>query len=311
MKKVILTLIAVVLSAGIMSAQDMAQATETYNSGATALSDGNKAAALEHFMDALKQAAACGEEGAEIVANCKGIIPTIQLSLAKELIKEANYDAAIAKLGEASAIAAEYEADDVIAEAAELLPQVKMQKANTLYNAKDYAAAAEAYKDILAADAENGNAALRLAMALNGAGDTEGAIAAFEQAAGLGQEANAHKQLANIYLKDAAAQLKAKNYAKAIDAAVKVNQYAENAQAYLVAGQASQQLKKNNDAIEYFEKYLELSPSAKNANAIIFTVAALYQGAGNKAKALENYNKVLSDAQYGTSAKQQIEALSK
>ena len=311
MKKIILTLIAVVLSAGIMSAQDMAQATETYNSGATALSDGNKAAALEHFMNALKQAAACGEEGEEIVANCKGIIPTIQLSLAKDLIKDANYDAAIAKLAEATGVATEYGADDVIAEAAELLPQVKMQKANTLYNAKDFAAAAEAYKEVLAGDAENGNAALRLAMALNGAGDTDAAIAAFEKAATLGQEANANKQLANIFLKDAAAQLKAKNYTAALEAAVKVNEYSENAQAYLVAGQASQQLKKNNDAIEYFEKYLELSPSAKNANAITFTVAALYQGLGNKAKALENYNKVASDAQYGASAKQQIEALNK
>jgi len=311
MKKIILTLIAVVFSAGIMSAQDMAQATETYNSGAAALSSDDKAAALEHFTNALQQAIACGEEGEEIVANCKDIIPTIQLSIAKDLIRDADYDAAVAKLADASKAAAEYGADAVIAEVEELLPQVKMQKANTLYNAKDFAGAAAAYKEILATDATNGNAALRLALALNGAGDTAGAIAAFEQAAANGQEANAHKQLANIYLKDAAAQLKAKDYAAALEAANKVSEYAENAQAYLVAGQASQQLKKNNDAIGYFEKYLELSPSAKNANAIIFTVAALYQGAGNKAKALENYNKVAGDAQYGASAKQQIDALSK
>ena len=47
MKKIILTLAAVVLSAGVMSAQDLAAATEVYNSGATALAAGNKADAVK------------------------------------------------------------------------------------------------------------------------------------------------------------------------------------------------------------------------------------------------------------------------
>ena len=54
-----------------------------------------------------------------------------------------------------------------------------------------------------------------------------------------------------------------------------------------------------------------IASGAKNANAIIFTVGALYQGAGNKAKAIENYKKVLSDPQFGANAKQMIDALSK
>ena len=65
------------------------------------------------------------------------------------------------------------------------------------------------------------------------------------------------------------------------------------------------------DAINYFEKYLEAAPTAKNANAITFTVAALYQTAGNKAKALENYKKVLTDPQFGANAKQMVDALNK
>ena len=44
---------------------------------------------------------------------------------------------------------------------------------------------------------------------------------------------------------------------------------------------------------------------------IYFTLGALYQKAGNKAKALENYRKAADDPQYGAKAKQQIEALSK
>ena len=311
MKKIIIALASFVLFAGVASAQDMAQATETYNSGATALSDGDKTKALELFLQALKEGEACGEDGAELVGNCKNIIPTIKLSIAKDYIKSSEYDTAIASLAEAIQAGKDYGSDEVIAEAEELVPQVKMQKANDLYQAKNFAEAAAAYKEVLEAEPTNGNAALRMGMALNQSGDKEGAVAAFETAAANGQEANANKQIGNIYLKEAASLLKAKKYAEAAEKAVKTTEYVDNAQAYLVAGQANQNLKKNKEAIEFFKTYLEKSPSAKNASAITFTVAALYQQLGDKTNALEYFEKVASDPQFGTQAKQQIEALKK
>ncbi len=311
MKKIVIVLASLVLFAGIASAQDMAQATETYNSGAAALSDGEKAKALELFLQALKEGEACGEDGAELVGNCKNIIPTIKLSIAKDYIKESQFDTAISALAEAVEAGKEYGSEETVAEAEELIPQVKMQKATDLLQAKDFAGAAAAYKEVLEAEPTNGNAALRLGMALNQAGDKEGAIAAFETAAANGQEANANKQIGNIYLKQGASLLKAKKYAEAAENAVKATEYADNAQAYLVAGQAYQNLKKNNEAINYFKKYLEASPNAKNAGAITFTVAALYQQNGDKTNALEYFNKVASDPQFGAQAKQQIEALKK
>jgi tetratricopeptide (TPR) repeat protein len=119
----------------------------------------------------------------------------------------------------------------------------------------------------------------------------------------------ANKQISNLYLKKAAAALKGAKYADAVAAATKATEFGDNAQAFLVAGQASQKLGKNNDAIKHFEKYLEAAPKAKNANAIAFTVAALYQKAGNKAKAAEFYKKVVGDPQLGAQAKQQLDAL--
>lgn len=275
MKKVILTLIAVVLTAGFASAQDLATATETYNSGAAALSNGEKASALEFFQQALTQAEACGEEGADVIANCKGIIPTLHLSIAKDLIKASDFDAALAKLAEAGKVAEEYEAADVLADAAELVPQVKMSKATKLYSEKSFADAAAIYKEVLDADATNGMAALRLGMALNGAGDTAGSIAAYEQALANGQEANAKKQLATIYLKDASAQLKAKKYAEAITAALKSNEYNESGNAYKIAGTAANSLANKEDAAKYLSKYLELSPNAADAAQIKAAVEAL------------------------------------
>ena len=311
MKKLVLTLAAVILSAGLMSAQDMAQATETAQNANEALVAKDYAKALAGFKEALTLAEACGEEGAELVGTCKGVIPSIVLSIAKNEIKEAKYDEGLATLADAIKAATDYASDDVLEQANTLIPQVKKQKATALYNAKDYAAAVEAFKAVLEDDATDGASALRLAMALNNTGDKDGAIAAFEQAAANGQEANANKQLANIYLKDGQALLKENKFKEAIAACEKSNEYVESANAYKLAASAATKIKDNAKAIGFYEKYLEVSPDAKDANAISFTVAALYQQANNKAKAIEFYEKVAGDAQYGAQAKQQLEALKK
>ena len=311
MKKIILTLAAVVLSAGLISAQDMSQATETAKNANEALVAKDYAKALEGFKEALTQAQACGEEGEELVGTCKTVIPSIVLSIAKNEIKESKYDEGIAKLEEAIKVAEEYENDDVIGEAAGLIPQVKKQKATALFNDKDYAAAAEAFKAILDADPEDGASALRLAVALTNTGDKEGSIAAFKQAAEHGQAATANKQLANIYLKDAQALLKEKKFKEAIAACEESNTFSESANAYKLAASAASQLKDNAKAIGFYEKYLAVDPSAKDANGIITTLAVLYQQSGNKAKAIEYYTKVQNDPQYGATAKQQLEALKK
>ena len=308
MKKLIATLATVVVALGSAFAQDLAAVTELYNAGAEAIST-DKGSALKSFEEALKLAEALGEEGQDIVANCKNIIPNLKLSLAKDLVKASKFDEAVAALLDVEKVAEAYEAYDVLNEATTLIPQIKMSKANNLYKAKDFDAAAAAFKEILDGDPTNGNAAFYMGAALVGAGKNDEAKAAFEQAAANGQEANAHKQLGNIYLKEAAAALKAKKYADAVSAAAKVNDYTENAQAWQIAGQASQLAGKNNDAIKYFEKYLEAAPTADNAGAIAYTVGALYQQAKNNAKAKEFYTKVSSDPKYGAEAKKMLDAL--
>ena len=308
MKKLIATIAAFTVALGAAFAQDLAAVTEVYNAGAEAVST-DKAAALKSFEEALKLAEALGDEGQEIVANCKNIIPNIRMSLAKDLVKESKFDEAVAALQEVEKVAEAYEVFDVADEAKTLVPQVKMSHAGNLLNAKDYDGAAAIYKEVLDADPANGNAALRLGVALNGAGKLEEAKAAFETAAANGQEATANKQIGNIYLKEAAAALKEKKYADAVAAAAKVNDYTENAQAWQIAGQASQAAGKNSDAIKYFEKYLEAAPTASNAGAIAFTVGALYQGAKNNAKAKEFYTKAAGDPKYGAEAKKMLDAL--
>ena len=309
MKKLFITVAALLIGASSVFAQDLASVTETYNNGANALAADNKADALFYFQAALEEATALGDEGAEIADKCKTYIPEIQFLLAKALVNNQDYDNAVAELNKTIDLAKKYGANETAESASDLIPQVLMQKANSLLNAKDYAGAVEGYKAVLAADPSNGVAALRMGAALNSSGDKEGAIEAFKVAIANGQEKAAVKQISNIYLKNAAAALKAKKYADAVDEALKVNEYGDNAKAYQIAAQASQSLKKTDDAIKYFEKYLELSPNAGNFTQVAYTVGALYQQKGNKAKAVEFYQKAITDPQFGAEAQKQINAL--
>ena len=315
MKKLILVLATALLSAGIMSAQDLAQATEMYNNGANALTTGDKKSALEYFQKAYEMGKAIGDEAEELVKNCKQAIPTVMLSMAKELSNNKEYDNALERLQAAITVAKDFAVSEVEEEATSLLPQIELMKdmdaANDAFNAKDLAGAAALYNKVLEADPSNGPASIRLVQCLANAGKIDEAKAALATAEANGQGENAKKVIGGALLKVAASDLKEKKFAEALANAVQVNDYMENAQAFLVAGQASQPLKKNADAIKYFEQYLAAAPTAKNANAITFTVGALYQGAGNKVKALENYKKVVNDPKLGVQAKQMIDALSK
>ena len=309
MKKIFLLFTAAVMTAGVVFAQDINQATENYNNGAMELQMGNKESALNYFQTALTMAEALGEEGTDIATNCKNTIPAIMASIAKDLIKAENFDGAIAQLNKAIEAADLYGAADVAEEAKELIPQVVMSKANDLLNAKNYDGAVAAYKEVLAGDPANGMAALRLGMALGAQGKMDEAEAAYLQAAENGQEKNAYKQLSTAYVKMAQAASKAKKFQQAYDYAVKSNGYLENANAYRFAASAAQQLGKNDDCIANYEKYLELKPNAKDAGGVKYTIAALYQQAGNKEKAKEFYQKIVNDPQYGPTAQEQLKTL--
>ena len=309
MKKIFVSLAALFAAAAMMSAQSMADATETAKLANESLSAGEYQTALEGFKEALKMAEACGEDGLELVATCKDIIPKTLNAIAKDLLKDKNYDEALAKFAETVSVAREYGDDETAAKAEELIPQVYMQKGGSLLNAKDFAGAAEAYKKAVELDPENGIARLRLGMALDGADRDDEAVEAYKAAAAAGQEKNANAQLGKLYLRRSVAGLKAKKYADAVKDAVTSHEYVANPQALQVAGQASQLSGKNADAIKYFEQYLEAAPNAKNAGQIAYTVGALYQQAKNNAKAKEYFSKATSDPKFGADAQKALKSL--
>ena len=302
---------AAAMTISVAFAQDINAVTEMYNNGAMELEMGNKESALNYFQSAITEAEALGEAGVEIIANCQMMIPAVMISLANDFIEADNLDAAMEWLAKAEEAANTYGDTDNAAKANEKKEQVLMKKAAELLKAKDYANAIVVYEQIMAADPTNGRAALQMGQAYNASGDQVKAEEAFNIAAANGQEKQAFKQLSNLYVKKASASLKAKNTQEAYDFAVKSNEYLENANAYKIAGQCAMALGKAAEGLPLLEKYLELSPNAKDANQMKFNIAATAQKLGDKEKAKAYYEQVLGDPKFGAQAKAQYDALNK
>jgi len=313
MKRIFLLIAAVVMTAGIASAQDINEATENYNTGAMELQNGNNAAALTYFQTALQMGEAVGESGADLVANCKKAICSTNMAMAKDLYNSKDFAAAVDAFNKTKEVAEGYGEPELAAEAEELAAQATKLKFNTegtaALRAKNYPVAIEAFKKVLELDPENGNAALQLGQAYMRSNDLDSAVAALETAKANGQTTNADKLLSQVYLKKAQADNKAKNYQAAIDNCAKSNEYLENANAYKIAASAAQKLNRNSDVIAFYDKYLELSPKAKDAGGVAYTIAVIYQQEGNKEKAKEYYSKCVNDPQFGAAAQEQLKTL--
>ena len=309
MKKIFLLFAAAVMAAGVASAQDINKAIELANSGNEAFQMGEYELAVNAFKESLAIAEGLGEEGAEHVNTCKTAICNLYLAHAKNLIKAADFDGALAKLEETIAVTTGYGETATADDAKNLIPQVYMQKGNTAYKAKDMAGAVAAYTKVTELNPENGDAYLLIGRAQAACGKMAEAVAAYETAMQYGEEAAAKKQLSTLFLKKAQASNKAKKYQEVVDFAAKSNEALENGNAYKLTASAYQQLGKNAECIAAYEKYLELTPKAKDKGGVNFTIAALYQQAGDKAKAKEYYEKVVGDPQYGASAQEQLKTL--
>lgn len=308
MKKLFAALGTFALAAAVAFAQDYNAGIEAFNAGATAL-ETNKSEALNSFMNALAQFQACEEaEAAEMVEKCKDVIPGTILSIAKEQINGAEYDAAVETLAKAQTVAKEYGKEEIVAEAAGLVPNVYMRKGSSLIKAKDFVNAIPAFQKVTELTPEDGQAFLLLGQSIMQTGDLDGAIGALKSAMQLGQEAKAGKLLSNCFLKKGQALFKAGKNDDAIAALQESNSYVESANAYKLIAAAQTKSGKTADAINTYKKYLEVDPNAKDAVDVMFTIAATAQKSGDKATAKEYYQK-LEGTKYAEQAKSQLKTL--
>lgn len=294
-------------AAGYAQAQDINAAIEAYNAGATAAQEENYSGALEQLNKAMEMATSLGDEGASVVTDCKGLIPQLYLRLAKEQAAAKDNETALATLATATEKAIAFgDQNGVADEAKELTSKVYMLIANEAFNAKDFKKALENYKNVIAADAENGAAYLRSGMASANLGMKEDAITALEKAKEFGQATNASKQLASLHLKEAVQAQKEKKWNDVYESAQKAVTENDSAQANKLLGIAAIELKKFPEALTAWEKVMNAAPDAKDINTTYYRLATTYEGLGQKGNACTYYKKILNDPNFKSVAEYKI-----
>ncbi len=308
MKKILTVIAVAICTFATVAAQDLESLTETYNNAAAAI-ETDKTQAISLFEQALEAAGVLGEEGNEIAAQCKGILPKLYLQVGKELANAKDMDGAMEKIQKAAALAEEFGDAETAADAKELGPQILMMDANSLLRAKDYANAAAAYQKVIDIDPANGDALFYKGQALSAAGDMDGAIKALTLASENGKEEASAKLLSNIYVKKAVACQKAKDMKGALENAQASTQYVDNANAEKIIGTAALSLKQYKVSADGFEAYLAMKPDAADKAQTMYQLGTALVGAGENSKACGYFKQIAQDAKWGEAARYQITTL--
>jgi tetratricopeptide (TPR) repeat protein len=304
--KILASLAIVMFSAVSLNAQDVAAATELFNSGVTASNAKNYTLAIDNFNKALKMAEGLGEEGASIVKDSKDLIPKLYLYSGQDLAAAKKADESIVQLNKAVEVAKLYGNADVEKEATALIPKVLEADAVDYLNNGMFPEAIEAYKKVIALNPNNGEAYLGMGVAESKLNNETGAIEDFSKAIELGDKENAPKQIANIYLKKASAAYSVKGWAAVLENAKKANTYSESSTALKLAGLAATNLKKYDDAITSLNAYLAAEPTAKDRDNMYYYLAGAYEAKANVAKACEFYKKIISNPTFKAAAEYKV-----
>ncbi|MCL1974161.1 MAG: tetratricopeptide repeat protein [Bacteroidetes bacterium] len=283
------------------------QATEFFNKGAEAVQAKDWATAIDQLYRSIAIASELGEEGESIVMDAKDLIPSLHLYYGQELAQASKTEDAIDQLNKAIDTALEYDdPGNTVKTAKGLINQLHMRTASNLLNDKQYDDAITAFNLVLADDPDNGTVHMYMGIAYAFLNKEDDAIAAYEKAIELGNK-DAEKQLANIYLKKAVGGQGAKKWDDVYKNAKKVLEIdPNNVNGNKLLGAASIELKKWDDAIAAYEKVL---PSESNPDGVIFNLAKAYEAKGNKAKACENYKKIVTNPTFKAYAEAKVKEL--
>lgn len=320
MKKILITLATLFLAAGITFAQGMKEATEIAQAANAALQAGEHQNAIDGFQKALGIAEGLTLENAEenaqrvaLIDQCKGVIPTIYMSLAKKQTNDGSFDEALATLELVKSEGAKYgAAESLIKEAEDLVPDILMAKGNTLFNNGSFKDAAAAFKAVVGMQAENGEAVFNMANALSKVGDLSGAIAGFKKAGELGYKKElADSQINTLNLKSAKSAYEKGQFATAVSGAMSCiesagdNESTKKAAIGIIGGciqKAAVTNKRPDEAAKYFAQLQKIDPQNANLGSYAFYIGYVYYQNKNNAQAKVWLSKAVKDPKNGANA---------
>ena len=263
MKRLITVASAIILFAGITSAQNYSAALNTFNQANQKI-ETSKLDALNLYKSALTQFKTCKDAKAkEMVGKCEESISQTLLSLAKDQLEEDQYKKAAITLREALAVAENYGISTVAEEAKSLIADPRANKRP---------------EDRIAYGKE-----------LLGKGDVDGAIAEFEVAASKGKTDEVGDLLFEAFLQKGQALLKKEEKEKALQFLEEAQKIKKTPKSLLLVAATAYSLKTHEGllkSISNYEEYLETYPDSGNAPAIMLQQARNYINLRDYQKAL-------------------------
>ncbi|MCQ2174295.1 MAG: hypothetical protein MJY61_04090 [Bacteroidales bacterium] len=292
MKKIFLTIATAALAASISFGQDLAEAFQVAQEANEAWTSKNYTQALAGFQKAISIVEACeeqgGEQGKELIGQCKNAIPSIAKSIGIEKVNAGDFTAAIEAFNNAKALADKYGADDVAAEIEGIIETVNES-------------AQKAKGKQLFEDAE----------ALYQEGKLDEALDAFKIARENGFE-EAAKRIITICVKKANNLYTEGKFTDAVDAAKEVflnpdaSEQIKTAATGIIAGCCQKQVAANKltDAGKYFNVLSELDSDNAKLGQLAYAIGATYFKGKNTAQAKTWLTKALKDPKVAANAKQ-------
>lgn len=320
MKKIILTLAALVAVSSISFAQGLKEATDAAQGASEAYEAGNYEGALNGFRSALTKASALGDEGKELVGQCSEAIPKIMMSIAKKKANNGDYEGAVAQLEEIVATADIYKGSDaLIMEASDLIPTVMMSQGRDFLKDGNFDAAAVVYQKLSDKYPQNGEVAFNLGQALSRSGDNAGALEAFKRCISLGYNvSDCESQISTLNLKAIKAAYDAGKLSTAVDGAVEAikaggdDSSSKNTLVSIIGGciqKAALSSKKPDEAVKYYNKLAEVDPNNSKLPSFAFLIGYGYYQAKNTAAAKPWLTKGLKDPKNGANAKKILDTI--
>lgn len=314
-----MALAATTLMLGSAAAQTMEDAVAKYEAAMGAMKEKKLPEAVKLLEAAADMGIDLGEDGAELVRECQGIIPKVYLQMGMAAAQAKKFDEAIAELLKCEELADLYGDVTTKRNASRFISNVYMVKGTEAFNAKDYAKALESFQKGYEQDPANIKLAAYTAKSLAELGKLEEAAPIYKTvieaaAANSKFEADgvAAKEDLVIYTLVAASEAgQADNWDGVVKYTDQVFQVIPNEpQSSLLLIQMANKLKKYDVIIEKGVAAAEAQTADDKKADVYLLVGDAYQNKGNKDKAIEMLKKVTSGAGVAT-AKQIISDLSK
>ena len=253
--------------------------------------------AVKVFEECVALCVQVGDEAVETKGRAEKQITSIYLNEATNLYNSKDFAAAVVKFEESVKVSEKYGDTESKEKAVEMITTCNLMNGTANLKAKKYAEAVACFDKVIAANENDAKAYFYKGLALKGANDEEGMLAAFnavmEKDASGKLAGKAKSQIGKHYYNSGVAALKGKKYAEAVPNLEKAIEYlGENAKILTMIATSCKETKEFDKGIDASLKAIELQKGDVNAVAKLnFTLAQIYHAKGDTDLACETYKK--------------------